>query len=69
MWGYDAEAIREAIQKALEPSFRTSMAGLTNQHCDGRSVERILTGLKEEPMDHRIFQKRFVENDSEVVAC
>ena len=63
--GYDAKAILETIQHALEPDFRASLAGLKNPYGDGRAVERIIVALKEVPLDHRIFKKRFVENAPE----
>ena len=59
--GYDVEAIRGAIQKVLEPDFRASLAGLKNPYGDGHAVKRIIAGLKEVPLNHRILKKHFVE--------
>ncbi|MPZ20284.1 MAG: UDP-N-acetylglucosamine 2-epimerase (hydrolyzing) [Luteitalea sp.] len=54
----DPEAIRRALEKAADPSFRASLAGLHNPYGDGRAGERIATVLAEAPLGERLLCKR-----------
>jgi UDP-hydrolysing UDP-N-acetyl-D-glucosamine 2-epimerase len=56
----NSEAIGAAIRKALDSSFRTSLADLKNPYGDGFAAERIVQILKETAADHNLLQKHFV---------
>jgi UDP-hydrolysing UDP-N-acetyl-D-glucosamine 2-epimerase len=57
--GYDVANIVRAIRKALQPSFRRSLRGLTNPYGDGHAAERIVSRLESVALDERLLRKRF----------
>lgn len=59
--GHDREAIAAAIRCALEPGFRTRLAGLVNPYGDGHAAPRIARVLREVELGPRLTRKRFVD--------
>ncbi|UYO40499.1 UDP-N-acetylglucosamine 2-epimerase (hydrolyzing) [Rhodopseudomonas palustris] len=57
----DADAIEAAIRQALDPAFRASLAGMANPYGDGNAAERIVTTLRDVPIDARLTGKIFVD--------
>jgi len=55
---HDADAIKNAIQRALSPEFRDGLAGMQNPYGDGGASERIARVLMEIPIDERLLYKR-----------
>lgn len=55
--GNSVDAIFEAVQRCLVPSFRASLKGMTNPYGDGRSSERIVEVLKTIPVDEKLMMK------------
>jgi UDP-N-acetylglucosamine 2-epimerase (non-hydrolysing)/GDP/UDP-N,N'-diacetylbacillosamine 2-epimerase (hydrolysing) len=53
-----ATAIRAALGRALDPSFRAGLAGMTNPYGDGRAGERIAAALAAAPDRARLLDKR-----------
>ena len=51
-------AIRAALDRALEPSFRAGLAGMKNPYGDGRAGERIAAALAAAPDRARLLDKR-----------
>ncbi len=47
----DAEAIRAALARALDPAFRASLAGMTNPYGDGTAARTIARVLATAPLD------------------
>ena len=47
----DAEAIRQAIEKALSPEFRAVVRGTTNPYGDGQAVRRIADAIETARLD------------------
>jgi UDP-N-acetylglucosamine 2-epimerase len=56
----DRTQVREAIHRALDPSFRASLEGLTNPYGDGHASERIRDILLEADLV-KLLHKRFVD--------
>jgi len=56
----DRTQVREAIHRALDPSFRASLEGLINPYGDGHAAERIRDILLEAD-GVRLLRKRFVD--------
>jgi UDP-N-acetylglucosamine 2-epimerase (non-hydrolysing)/GDP/UDP-N,N'-diacetylbacillosamine 2-epimerase (hydrolysing) len=56
----EAEAIVEAVRRALSPSFRESLRGMTNPYGDGRASERIVEVLTTVPLGEPLLMKRAV---------
>jgi UDP-N-acetylglucosamine 2-epimerase (non-hydrolysing)/GDP/UDP-N,N'-diacetylbacillosamine 2-epimerase (hydrolysing) len=54
----EREPILAAVDRALQPGFRDSLAGLTNPYGDGRSAERIVATLAGSPAGERLLRKR-----------
>lgn len=54
----DAQAIKCAIEKAVSPAFRSSLADLVNPYGDGRAAERILEVLKTLPDRNALLHKK-----------
>lgn len=54
-----ADAIRSAIDRALDARFRSSIAGLVNPYGDGHAGERIAEVVATAPLDRRLLVKRF----------
>jgi UDP-hydrolysing UDP-N-acetyl-D-glucosamine 2-epimerase len=57
--GYGATEIAGAVERALCPAFRASLAGLTNPYGDGRAAECIVRVLRETPLGDKLLVKRF----------
>lgn len=59
--GNPADEIRRAVKRALDPSFRRSLARLRNPYGDGRAGARIARRLETIPLDDRLLRKRFCD--------
>lgn len=59
--GYQEDSIADAIRKALEPSFKESLANLRNPHGDGRSSPRIVDILESADLGEELLKKRFFD--------
>ena len=57
----EAGAIRVAIEKALSPVFKASLAKMRNPYGDGQSAERIADILATFPLDRELMAKRFID--------
>ena len=55
----EAEAIRDALQRALSDEFRAGLAKLVNPYGDGNASPRIADVLTSVPLDARLMVKRF----------
>lgn len=53
------EAIAAAIEKALSPAFKNSLAGLVNPYGDGAAAARIVNALAGAPPTAQLLAKRF----------
>ncbi|EWY42512.1 UDP-N-acetylglucosamine 2-epimerase [Skermanella stibiiresistens SB22] len=51
--------IAAGIAQALEPGFRTSLAGLENPYGDGHAAGRIVRVLRDAPLGRGLIEKRF----------
>jgi UDP-N-acetylglucosamine 2-epimerase (non-hydrolysing) len=60
--GYDEEAMRAALRRAVDPAFRAALQGMANPYGDGRSADRVLDAILALPSD-RPLPKRFVDHD------
>jgi UDP-N-acetylglucosamine 2-epimerase (non-hydrolysing) len=56
----EAGAVAAAVDRAMNPGFRASLAGLVNPYGDGHAAEHILDAIVAAPLD-RLWQKRFVD--------
>ncbi|MCB1590442.1 MAG: UDP-N-acetylglucosamine 2-epimerase (hydrolyzing) [Xanthomonadales bacterium] len=54
----ETTAIRAALQTALSPDFRASLAGMRSPYGDGHAAERIVERLRSVPLDARLLRKR-----------
>lgn len=52
------EAIRQGLERALDPAFRQRLAGLPNPYGDGHAAPRIVRVLREVALDARLVQKQ-----------
>lgn len=59
--GPDPAAVRQALTRALDPAFRSSLTGMANPYGDGRAGPCIAARLAAEPIDDRLRQKSFPE--------
>ena len=66
--GVEADAIGQALRRALAPSFRASLIGLENPYGDGKSAARIVEILKEVELGPRLLQKRVVDDGGETAS-
>jgi UDP-hydrolysing UDP-N-acetyl-D-glucosamine 2-epimerase len=57
-------AIRDALDRALDPAFRKSLAGLANPYGDGRAAERIVARLLSVELGPELTIKRFHDLDA-----
>lgn len=57
----EADAIEDAIRKAINPEFRASLANMVNPYGDGSAAERIVTTLRDVPIDNLLTSKIFVD--------
>ncbi len=51
--------VRGALERALAPGFRASLAGMRNPYGDGRAAPRVAQVVAETPLDGRLLAKRF----------
>lgn len=54
----EAVAIRKALSRALDPSFRASLDGMSSPYGDGHAAERIVEVLRTVPLDSHLLRKR-----------
>jgi UDP-hydrolysing UDP-N-acetyl-D-glucosamine 2-epimerase len=59
----DREAIRAAIERAVSPELRASLAALESPYGDGRAAERIVATLTSVELGPRLLTKRFHDLD------
>lgn len=57
----DAGQILAGIRRALSPTFRAQLAGLTNPYGDGQAAQRIVAGLRAAPPAPVLLRKRFYD--------
>lgn len=57
----DAAAIRDGIERALDPGFRAGLSSLINPYGDGRAGERIARRLAEVELGPRLLWKAFAD--------
>jgi UDP-hydrolysing UDP-N-acetyl-D-glucosamine 2-epimerase len=57
----DCQAIACAIKRATSASFRRTLVGMTNLYGDGMAAGRVVSVLKQTPVDARLVTKRFYE--------
>lgn len=62
----EADAIADAIAKALDPAFRSSLVGMANPYGDGHAAERIVEVLQAVPLDERLKAKPFYDGPIEL---
>lgn len=60
----EADAIVEAIARAVSPDFRAGLSDLVNPYGDGHASERIVERLVSIPLDERLLLKRFHDLES-----
>ena len=59
---HDKKAIKEAVEKALSPSFRAELAARTSSpYGDGHACGRIVKVLREIPLDDKLFKKQMMD--------
>lgn len=63
--GYGSEAILAGIRRAIDPTFRRSLAGLVNPYGDGRAAPRIVERIASVKCDDRLMQKAFFDLDNQ----
>lgn len=56
---FDRAAVASAIDTALSPAFRESLAGLSNPYGDGRAAERIIAALHNLPDRSTLLHKKW----------
>ena len=56
-----SDAILGGIRKALDPAFRSALAGLVNPYGEGHAAERIVEVLKSAELGSRLVAKRFYD--------
>ena len=59
--GYNHSEILDGIQRAVAPAMRQSLQGMQNPYGDGHSAERIVSRLREVPLDEKLIVKRFYD--------
>lgn len=57
----DTDAIVEATERALDPSFRARLCGLRNPYGDGCAAARIVSALEQLELGPGLTQKRFMD--------
>lgn len=62
--GNSASEIRPSLQHALDPAFRSSLAGMPNPYGDGMTAQRVVKILKGLPDRQTLLWKRFYDVDS-----
>ncbi|MFK8036325.1 MAG: UDP-N-acetylglucosamine 2-epimerase [Hyphomicrobiales bacterium] len=59
--GLELTSITQAIQKARDPSFRKSLAGMKNPYGEGKAAAITIETLKSVPLDAALLYKKFFE--------
>jgi UDP-N-acetylglucosamine 2-epimerase (non-hydrolysing)/GDP/UDP-N,N'-diacetylbacillosamine 2-epimerase (hydrolysing) len=59
--GYNHSEILDGIQRAISPTMRQSLQGLKNPYGDGKAAERIVSRLRDVPLDENLIIKRFYD--------
>ncbi|MBN1877190.1 MAG: UDP-N-acetylglucosamine 2-epimerase (hydrolyzing) [Anaerolineae bacterium] len=59
--GYTQSEILSGIQKAISPTFRSTLRGMNNPYGDGHAAERIVATLKQIPLDSMLLSKSFYD--------
>lgn len=57
--GYGSGEIAAGIRQGVDPSFRERLRGMPNPYGDGGAAQRIVTVLRDTPLDARLLLKRF----------
>jgi UDP-hydrolysing UDP-N-acetyl-D-glucosamine 2-epimerase len=65
----DVLAIRAKIAEAASPSFRESLAGMTNPYGDGYAAEKIVQVLTSTPLTEDLIVKRAVSTEDQIVGA
>ena len=60
----EAGAIRGALDRALDPAFRESLAGIVNPYGDGRAAERLTAVLAQLTIDQALLEKPGIPDDA-----
>jgi UDP-N-acetylglucosamine 2-epimerase len=55
----DTAAIEKAVARAASDAFRATLSGLVNPYGDGHASARIVSVLRDVPLDMRLMTKRF----------
>jgi UDP-hydrolysing UDP-N-acetyl-D-glucosamine 2-epimerase len=55
------EAVREGLQRILDPAFRQSLSGLENPYGDGHAAERIFEKMNPLQLDEKLVAKPFYD--------
>ena len=59
--GYNHLEILEGIQRAVAPAMRQSLQGMQNPYGDGHAAQRIVSSLRDVPLDKKLIEKRFYD--------
>ncbi|MCD4672272.1 MAG: UDP-N-acetylglucosamine 2-epimerase [Anaerolineaceae bacterium] len=59
--GYDHSEILDGIQRAVSSALRQSLQGMQNSYGDGQAAQRIVSRLREVPLDEKLIIKRFYD--------
>jgi UDP-hydrolysing UDP-N-acetyl-D-glucosamine 2-epimerase len=59
--GYAVEEIKNGIKKALSDDFHNSLKNVANPYGDGKAAEKIVSRLKEVPLNDDLIKKRFLD--------
>ncbi len=65
----ERRAIADALCRAVDPSFRASLANLTNPYGDGRAAERIIEVLERLPDRQTLIRKGWARNEQQAAAA
>ena len=57
--GYERKEISEGIRRATQPPFKLSLANMKNSYGDGQAAEKIVSKLKNTPLNRELLVKRF----------
>ncbi len=59
--GYNHSEILDGIQRAVAPAMRQSLQGMQNPYGDGHAAQRIVSRLRDVPLDAKLIVKRFYD--------